>query len=586
MKNLLFKLLLGLLVLTGCNREDEPAIPVLDRDKGFGAPVTENSENHEITYQFKDGVFVWNENSTQFIEKVVADTILYIKENAPKEMIPSVDDIISSRVNEQLPYGLGNKVLSVTKVDDTYKCVTTLAPLDELFEELVVHATIPLTGSIVDGVYDTDGYFHPVSNSGRADIKLNPITFKLDGKLEEGSGVYKEMNATGEIKIGFSAVVDINLKEHTHEFSLTAEGGFFGGIEVLFEVLKKEKKEIINVPKLFQSVVTIGPLVLRPFVNFSAGVEAGVKGNVKTGISKPFGMKVGIKDGVFFKENLLSEKQDNIMTKFEWNAEGYAGVYSKLGFSIGLYTTNLAVGLDPTLKALVNASFNMEMEDLVQVKPELGFNVLLDFDGHFTLNMGKLYNYRKQETFISWPLYEISWPLLPSLVPNSVTIQEYKNTDHLTFIAGYDYTGGLLSLFTDIKPIFRVYDDLGDAYCFTTDKKLTTDKEPQHFEFEVTGLQYDKDYIGKPGVELFGLKFDNKGINFKAVSPEKGEDNNGGEESSGSEGSGNNEGKGEEGGGTPQDGCESCAAGHCHAHNVFSKSVSTGQKNQNAGKKN
>lgn len=586
MKRFTIKLLLGLLVLTGCNREDEPTIPVLDQSKGFGTPVTEISENHEITYQFKDGVLVWNDNTTQFIERVVADTILYIKDNAPNEMIPSVGDIVSSRIKEQLPYGLGNKVLSVTKVDDTYKCVTTLAPLDELFEELVVHATIPLTESIADGVYDTDGYFHPVKDASRAELKLNPITFKLEKEIDGGSGAYKGMNATGEIEIGLSAVVDINLMEHTHEFSLTAEGGFFAGLEASFESPKKIKEKIIDVPELFQSVVTIGPLVLRPFVDFSAGLMAGVEGSLKAGVAKPFGMKVGIKDGAFFKENLLSDKQDNIISRLEWNAEGYAGVFSELGFGIGLFTKNLAVALDPTVNAFVNASFKMEMEDMLQVKPELGFNVSLDFDGSFTLNLGKNYYYRKQETFASWPLYEITWPILPSLVPNSVTIEENKNADHLTFIAGYDYTGGLLSLFTDIKPIFRVYDDLGDAYCFTTDKKLTIDKEPQHFEFEVTGLQYDKDYVGKPGIELFGLKFDDKGINFKAESPEKEDGNNDGGDGSGTGDSGNNEGNDEEGGGTPQDGCEGCAAGHCHAHNVFSRVVKNGQKHQNAIKKN
>ena len=49
MKRIIFKLLLALFVLTGCNREDEPTIPVLDKSKGFGTPVTEKSENHAAT---------------------------------------------------------------------------------------------------------------------------------------------------------------------------------------------------------------------------------------------------------------------------------------------------------------------------------------------------------------------------------------------------------------------------------------------------------------------------------------------------------------------------------------------------------
>lgn len=572
MKNFVINLLIAVLVFTGCNREDDITPSVLDKDTGFRTPITENSDNYTVTYQFNDGVMVLNDKAAGFIVKVVADTILYLDAAAPQEMVPAVGDILSSRIQQQLPYGLGNKVLSVSKEDGMYKCVTTVAALDEIFQDLVLNAVVPITAAITDGVYDTDGEFHPVGGNSRVTVNPKTLTLTLGKNSLKENEKFKGVYPFGQLNIDTYAVIEMDLKKKTHEFSLQVDGSFVAGIEAAFDVSKGDVVfPYLKVPILSNGFFVAGPVVFRPHVNLEVGYKAGLAGSIKYAFTKPFGFKIGLKNGKFFNNNLLDDSNDKIFSELQWDAEGYVGLFAELAFGVGLYTKSLAVYLAPTLDVLGKASLSMKNLDISQVSPTLGFDGVLSLNATAELNLlGKEY-WHQQETFLSYPLFENSWPLLPSLVPNSTKVTPDETEKHLTFLAEYDYTGGLLSHFIDIHPIFRVYDDLGEAKCFQTDKVLSPEQDVQHFIFKVDGLQYDKEYMGKPGIQFMGSMFDNTGVTFRAKSPEP-EDNEGdtGDDSSGTE-TGGDGGNTESGGGTPQEGCEGCAAGHCHAHNYFKK---------------
>lgn len=570
MKSFIINLMIALLVFTGCNREDDVTLPVLDKDTGFGVPVTENSDHYAVTYQYNDGVMVLNDKAAEFIVKVVADTILYLDAAAPDDMVPAAGDILSSRIQTQLPYGLGNKVLSVSKKGGMYKCVTTTAALDEIFRDLVIDAVIPITAAITDGVYDTDGDFHPVGGDSRVTVNPNTLTLTLGKNSLKEDGKFKGVYPFGQLNIDTYAILEMDLKKNTHEFSLQVDGSFVAGIEAAFEASKEGVViPFLEAPIFDGGIFVCGPVIFRPHVNLEVGYKAGLAGSIRYAFAKPFGFKVGLKNKKFFYNNLLTDNDDNVISELQWDAEGYVGLYAQLEFGVGFYTKGLAVYLAPTLDVLGKASLSMKNLDISQVSPTLGFDGVLGLNAMAELKMlGKEY-WHLQENFLSYPLFQYSWPLLPSLVPGSTKVTEDKTQKHLTFLAEYDYTGGLLSHFMDIKPVFRVYDDLGEAKCYQTDKTLSPDIEAQHFTFKVDGLQYDKDYLGKPGIQFMGGIFDNTGVIFRAKSPEP-EDNGGesGDDGSGTE-SGGDGGNTENGSGTPQEGCEGCAAGHCHAHNYF-----------------
>lgn len=128
-----------------------------DKVEGFEHPVTETTDEYSITYQYKEDVTVLTEKHQGYIVKVEADTILYFSSSTPESVLPKVGDVVSARASGKLPYGLGNIVLEVSEQDGMTRCVTTLAGLDEIFEELSWEYNSTLTDSLLDGYEDENG---------------------------------------------------------------------------------------------------------------------------------------------------------------------------------------------------------------------------------------------------------------------------------------------------------------------------------------------------------------------------------------------------------------------------------------------
>ena len=97
----------------------------------------ETGEDYDIYYKFNEKVIRLTQTDvTNYIRKVEDDSILYLSTTTPLELLPAKGSIYSIPVTDKTPYGLGNKVVSVTAEQDLYKCVTTSIPLDEIFDEL------------------------------------------------------------------------------------------------------------------------------------------------------------------------------------------------------------------------------------------------------------------------------------------------------------------------------------------------------------------------------------------------------------------------------------------------------------------
>lgn len=75
---------------------------------GFDFPTTETTDDYSVTFQYKDGVIVLDDKAQTYLVRVEADTILYFSNNTPSTILPDVGDVISARVTEKTPYGLGN----------------------------------------------------------------------------------------------------------------------------------------------------------------------------------------------------------------------------------------------------------------------------------------------------------------------------------------------------------------------------------------------------------------------------------------------------------------------------------------------
>lgn len=283
---------------------------------GFDIPTKENAQQYEITYQYNENVIVFDEGISDYIEKVVADTIIYFSTQLPEIFVPEVNDIISCRIYEKLPYGLGNRVLSFDKEGSLYKCVTTSAALDEIFKVLDIDASIVLLDTISDGFYDDEGQYWETSVGENTETRgtigsPNVLTINLGNYTSDtGAGFY----VNGAFTVGAIATVDIDLGKKHSECSLELLAGINGEMGV--KTSAKGYKKIFRKENLVNGVLAIGPVVLRPYVDIELGRQLSVEGNITTGFSKQFGLKAGIRNGKAYCNNTTTSADANLIKIF------------------------------------------------------------------------------------------------------------------------------------------------------------------------------------------------------------------------------------------------------------------------------
>lgn len=492
--------------------DDEP-----ENIKGFGYPITEDVEGGKITYQYNDEVIVLSETTQRYLVKVEADTILYFSEATPERLLPYKGGIISSAViDDKTPYGLGNRVISVSQESGLYKCVTTAASLDEIFKELTLAADIMLvTDAIPSQVEDVDGNLHDVTVSKFSETKAeigspNVLTVKLEGQSDEQVGPYVE----GDISLGAVLSIDFERSKNRYDCSLSLYAGFDGEIGVKTQcegykklLPRKDKWPILN------GELRFGPIVLRPFVDAELGIEGKAEGSICTGLSKVFGAKFGMKNRKSFYEN-LTEPDAKIIKDISVDVKGEVALVTTLYFGMGLYTKNIAVSIDPSLSVGLSTDFKVNNENLFKNNPTLDFDIKAEAKGAFYGQFFGKELFREEMTFLSLNLFNHSWPLLPSLVENSLNVTKRDASGPLTFDAEYSLAGGLLSnLDFPLYPAFKVYKG-SELVDFISSAENISDDAAKEFTFELTGLENEVSYTGKPCLVIGDKSYDEDGIAF------------------------------------------------------------------------
>lgn len=482
--------------------------------EGFDVPKTENTEQYEITYQYKKNVIVLDEVTSDYIERIVSDTIIYFSSELPSNLVLEVNDIISSKIYPKLPYGLGNRILSIEKDADLYKCVTTHASLDEIFEDLDITASFELLDTISNGFYDDEGVFWETTISEDSDTRAsigspNILTINIGKKVGN-------LYANGAFSVGTIANVDISLKEKRYECSLEFVAGING--EIGAEKSWKGYKKIFSKDNIVNGVLSIGPVVLRPYINMELGLQGTIEGNINASFSKQFGIKAGVINGKTFYNNTTSNANSNLIDNISINAKGNVGLVCALDFGAGLYTKNIALGIEPSISAGFGTDLQLNNPNIFRNAPQLDFNITADVDVFFFAQFFGKELTHNQETLASLNLFSYSWPLLPTLVENTIEIEKRDAEESLTFDARYKLKGGLLGKFFDITPSFRVYKGGNEIY-HIIDRKVIGPDETNEFEFELTDLEHDISYTGKPCILFMGEIYDEDGIPFSSTSP-------------------------------------------------------------------
>ena len=519
MKRLLTFLVTFMAVLSSCTENiiDDTARPETD---GFDRPVTESTDEYTITYQYNEGVIVLDAVVQSYLVKVEADTILYFSAGTPGDILPRKGDVISARVSEKVPYGLGNVVLETSESDGMTKCVTTVAGLDEIFKEVSWEYNSSLTDALLEGYEDENGVAVKPSY-GWYDEETGEIitedTKATVGRKKLISWPFEKNNPDGlsiEGELFVGAFVHCSGDTRKGDFEFSVEPVI--GAEALIGIKAEVKKEIWQDMfqwKLFElkdklkTMIQLGPVTLRPYVDIEAYLRAAASGSVLFDTGKVFSAKIGYSQagGCYISNSTASGNENNFIKGVSIN--GNVGADYECIFSVGcgLYTKNVALELDPYFKYQTGAELVYSAgEDSEKTESNLFLGITVGADGKMVINWFGGLKFAPEMKFLETELARWDYPLIPVTKEDSFSIEERNDSN--TFDAQYITEGGFLSWLYDIYPAIAIYKGEELVYEMTFSEKADP-LEPLDVSFLLDKLEDDTIYKAKAFVKVWDHDF-------------------------------------------------------------------------------
>lgn len=135
-------LMLITLFVSGCTLVLEEPPKEMDASKyleslegvGFDEPYTYECEYGDITYQYNENTRVLKRAALPYLVKSDGDSILYFSDNMPKDLLIQPGHYVSAPSSRELPFGLCNKVVSLTHESGMYVMSTVSATQEEVFD--------------------------------------------------------------------------------------------------------------------------------------------------------------------------------------------------------------------------------------------------------------------------------------------------------------------------------------------------------------------------------------------------------------------------------------------------------------------
>lgn len=517
-----------------------------DYDKvtpGLDFAVTETTKDYSITYKFNDNVIVLNDKNSSYLVKVENDSILFFSKSTPSNIIPEIGSIISSKITEKNPYGLGNVVLEKSEVNGMIKCVTTVAPLDDIFKELELTSNFSLIDLVKDttGFYDDEGNYYEIeikneelftdslsdsfevsSSSTRVSLGSRKI-LEIPIKVTTSSGLFTDI----KLQIGGIVTFNKSKEQNTFENSLEVSLGIKGDLgwktgkdktsDLTLQVAKILK--LIKKTKIIEGNLPIagGLINLRPFIDFEANLIGGINGTFAVGCGYSLGYKCGWTENGFFKENTSTEpKVGNIFNSFTLNGKGQIGPEAVFHLGCGLYTKNIAMLLNVKPSLTIGAELGISgqrSDNIWQIQGQsVNVDVAVGIDGEITANLFGKDFYKDSVSLANINLFNVRFPIFPEIKSGSFNIEK-KNSDPLVFDAEYTITGGVIAKLLGGIPTLRVEKAGNEVYHIVNGQEIYY-TEPSHLSYELTGLNKKTTYTAVPSIMIGNMWFDWNGKSF------------------------------------------------------------------------
>ncbi len=432
---------------------------------GFDYPITETGENYSITYKYNKSTIVYDEKNINYIHHIEADTILFYEQNTPDDYLPSIGDVVSTRITEKTPYGLGNKVLSIINTGNYYKCTTTSAALNEIYDKLdFVFDTYDISKlaenmEIFEEKNNISNSKSMITRSAPVDEKLNIIEIPLANLSKKGIVVSGNIDLTG--KIHAEGSLEKNTFEYYFEPKLAVKAK--AGIDVeykknLWQDIGEFKNPLFKSPKADLGPFPIGPLVLRPYIAAEGYVDFNASGALTVDLEENLSTKWGYRQTSGAYADALSYTPPSDIIK-NVSINGNVGLKFKGVFDVGLgvYFKDVAVELDPYFSTGIGLNFRTEnLKDNNTLDCVANFDVGAGAEAKFVVDFfGKL-RLGPKVKILDNNLYHKEWPLIPMYEKNSMLIAGAGSTGK--FDGNYIVNSGFLGNYFPVTPAINIYD--------------------------------------------------------------------------------------------------------------------------------
>lgn len=523
--------LMCLLILTSCldNKIDVNTLPAVE---GFEKPVTESTDEYSITFQYNEGVILLDEAAQENIVRVEADSILYFSSSTPSELLPEVGDLITSRISDKLPFGLGNQVLEVSEQEGTIRCVTTLASLDDIYKELSWEYNSSLTDSLIEGYIDENGnavapkYVWYNEETGDIDANATRGTVghhKLIQWPFEFQTVDKESKVEGSIYVGAFVHCSGDVRNNNFEFYVEpiigTDATFTAGIMFDADIWQDMFEwNIFKLKDKLKTFIQLGPLTLRPYVDIEAYLSAAASGTIDIELGKTFSARLGYSqtNGSYIQNTTAKGKENDFFRGIDMLNGNVAGKYRCLfDVGCGIYTKKVAIAIEPYFEYSLGAQLLLTLpegeNESIQKKATASFDIVAGAEGKMVVDWFGGLKWSPQMKFVETNIFHAETSLIPHLEEDTFTFKKDASSYIPKYDSRYNISGGLLSSVLDIYPGLAIYKDNTLIHTeLYTEKTVWNDTIPT--TYTIKNLEEGVSYEARPIARILGhdLELDKK----------------------------------------------------------------------------
>lgn len=512
---------------------------------GIDIPTTVQKGKSTITYQLGKNVTQLSANAQRnYLVKVEQDSILFFLPETPDSIMPKVGKILSSQISDKLPYGLGNKVISETEENGLIKFVTSVASMEELFEDFHIDAQFSIEDILQNQqnvIYDDEGNTYSVTikdinevfpetshANTRAEFGSNKILEIPIGKPDKGNGIKMDM----KLILGAVFKYEVDKNSHTYEYSVKPTVGIVGTIGAKYESDSKTiwdvtegTTKLLNLLNIFSkkglvnATFAIGPVTLRPFMDLNVAIVGKAEGEFSCGLEYNIGGEVGYssQEGFFCKNASEELNLEKIFRYIDLKGKVQIGPEATIAAGIGLYTRNLAVKLNMKPAFLVGAELGLgvdseEKKGIVGKEQNLTLDFIADASGAVSGDLVFL-KWEKETPEIRFNFVNESWPIFPELDRSKFEFKTMIEKPLRIDVNYYFKNEALMKLF-GMLPGLKI--TKGNIEVLSTENNLGT--TALNYVFPCSGLEPGEKYIACPTIRFWrtGMIYEWPGEEFTA----------------------------------------------------------------------